>query len=205
MRRVRIAIAVTGALLLRLASLSAQPVTPCSRAAPRDTDLAVYRAVLAHPSVLDGTSKQRGLVVVREMSPERSRFTPSGRSDEYLRRSLREPDPALIAAFRCAATERGAVPEAFGHERNVQLVSDDELRRTLERPGSDYWREFGRRYPRAAGLVSLSPVAYSADGTAAMLHVAFASNALIGHGEAIVLKFVAGAWYVVDHVGTWVS
>jgi len=202
---VRIAIAVTGTLLLGVVSLSAQTNTPCSPAAPRDADLAVYRAVLAHPSVLDGKSKKRGLVVVREMSPERSGFRASDRSVDYFRRFLREPDSELIAAFLCSASGHGVVPEALARERDVQLVSEDELQRTLERPGNDFWRSFTRRYPRAAGLVSLSPVAYSAGDTAAMVHVTFAGGLLNAHGEAVVLRLVNRVWYVVEYVHTWES
>lgn len=97
------------------------------------------------------------------------------------------------------------MPKALTRDRDVQLASEGELQRTLERPGSDYWRAFTRRYPRAAGLVSLSRVAYSADGAAAMVHVTFAGGLLNAYGEAVVLRLVNGAWNVVDYVHTWES
>lgn len=205
MRKISVSVAVAGALLLGLGSSSAEPPNGCPPAVAQDTDISVYRAALAHPSVLDDKAKKRGLVVVREMSPERSSFSVSDRGAGYFRRFLRQPDPALIADFLCAATGRGVVPKALARDRDVQLVSEDELQRTLERPGVDFWRAFTRRYPRAAGLVTLSPVAYSADGTAAMVHVTFAGGLLNAHGEAVVLRLVNGAWNVVDHVHTWES
>lgn len=48
-------------------------------------------------------------------------------------------------------------------------------------------------------------MAYSAGGATAMVHVTFAGGLLNAHGEAVVLKLVAGAWNVVDYVHTWES
>lgn len=182
----------------------AQHANECAPTTPRESDVEIYRATLTHPSVR-GDAKKPGLVVVRDIAPEGLGFKTDPGSAAFFDRHLRTPNPDLVVRFICVVGGEARVPEALGRDRALHLVSDAELERTLEGPGRDYWREFGRRFPDAAGVARVSPIAYSTDGTEAMVYVAFGGGVLNAHGDAVVLRLVAGRWYVVDHVQTWYS
>ncbi len=192
------------AVLCVVAAPSAQSARDCAPAAPRESDAEIYRAALAHSSVR-GDAKKPGLVVVRDIAPDGLGFKADPGTAAFFDRHTRSPNPELVARFLCVVGGEAFVPEALGRDRALHLVSDAELERPLEGPGRDYWREFGRRFPNAAGVARVSPIAYSADGKDAMVYVAFAGGILSAHGDAVVLRFVAGRWYVVDHVTTWFS
>lgn len=196
------------AMLLTMAGVVAVPVAQraheCAPAVPREADADVYRAAFTHPSVR-GDAKKPGLVVVRDVAPDGLDFKADPGAAAFLERHMRTPNPELVARFLCVVHGQGVVPAALGREREIRLVADTDLKRTLEGPGRDYWREFGRRFPDAAGVARVSPIAYSDDGAEAMVFVAFAGGILNAHGDAVVLRFVTGRWYVVDHVQTWFS
>lgn len=192
------------AVLCIAASPSAQSAHECAPALAREADAEIYRTALTHSSVR-GHAKKPGLVVVRDIAPDGLGFKTDPGAAAFLERHMRSPKPDLIARFLCVVGGQGLVPAALGREREIRLVADTDLKRTLEGPGRDYWREFGRRFPDAAGVARVSPIAYSADGTEAMVYVAFAGGILNAHGDAVVLRLVAGRWYVVDHVTTWYS
>jgi hypothetical protein len=192
------------AVLCIVATPSAQSVHDCAPAAPRESDAEIVRATLTHPSVRGDTKKSR-LVVVRDIAPDGLGFKADAGTPAFFERHMRTPNPDLVARFLCVVGGRGLVPAAVDQDREIRLVADADLKRTLEGPGRDYWRKFATRFPDAAGIVRVSPIAYSADSTEAMMFVAFASGMLNAHGDAVLLRFVAGRWYVVDHVQTWFS
>lgn len=204
MHKLRAATVVV-AMLTWSAAADAQSPPASAPFEPRDADVAVYQAALSHASVRGTNPKRPRLVVVQEMSPERSQLQVGERSADDFRRFVRAPNLALITQFLCLSQGRSVVPRAVADAPGILLLSEQALSRALEGPGRDYWREFGRRFPKAAGIVGLSPVAYSLDGTEAMVHVAIARGLLNAHGQAMVLRLAAGAWQVVDHIHTWES
>ena len=195
--------AMVGVLCI-VAAPSARSAHECAPTVAREADADVYRAAFTHRSVR-GDAKKPGLVVVRDIAPDGLGFKADPGAAAFLERHMRSPNPELVARFLCVVHGQGVVPAALGREREIRLVADTDLKRTLEGPGRDYWREVGRHFPDAAGVARVSPIAYSDDGAEAMVYVAFAGGILNAHGDAVVLRFVTGRWYVVDHVQTWFS
>lgn len=185
--------------------LGALGAEPCVTPPVRQSDADVYRAVLADLHARRSRPRKPNLLVVLDISPDRSGQRVTGHTGDYFRRTLRAVRADTIETFLCAAMAVGHLPDTLVPQRGIELVSGGTLHRALERPGADYWREFGRRYPRASGVVSLSRVAYAPDGTEAMVHVAFRTGLLGGDGQALVLKRESDGWHIVEVVGTWES
>ena len=74
-----------------------------------------------------------------------------------------------------------------------------------ETQGWDGYRHFNRRFPKSNGLLTLSPVGFSADGTQAVLHVSWTLWPRVGEGHYHVLAKRDGVWHVVRRVMTWIS
>lgn len=169
----------------------------------RADDLAVYVALLRHPS-LTGTSDKRAVVVNKELvSPPL--WSDEFRREENLRRFLKTPAPSTIDAFLKAVRREGELPDSLGQRQGVTVVPADELARELEAPGRDYWGTFARRYPQARGIVSLSAVAYGESRNEAMAYLGFSCGLLCGHGLAVVLLRDGSQWIAVEHMYLWES
>jgi hypothetical protein len=165
-------------------------------------DLAVYVALLNHPS-LPSSSDKRGLVVSKELASP-PMWSDEFRRGENLRRFLKKPAPSTIDAFLAAVRQEGALPVALGQRPDVALVPSAELARVLEAPGAD-WHTFARRYPTARGIVSLSAIAYGDSGNEAMAYLGFSCGLLCGHGLAVVLQRDGARWVAVEHMYLWES
>lgn len=79
-------------------------------------------------------------------------------------------DAELVAAYLARSkTRRNLRPKALAARRGTIVVAKTVLDRIQEQEREWFWREFRARYPGAAGLVSLSRVGFSRDGTRAMV------------------------------------
>jgi hypothetical protein len=169
----------------------------------RVDDLAVFVALLNHPS-LTSASDKRAIVVIKEL------VSPPFWSDEYrreenLRRFLKKPAPSTIDAFLKAVRREGELPASVGQRPDVTVVPAAELARELEAPGGDSWGAFARRYPQARGIVSLSAIAYGESGNEAMAYLGFSCGLVCGHGLAVVLQRNGSQWVAVEHMYLWES
>ncbi len=169
----------------------------------RADDLAVYVALLHHPS-LTGASDKRAVVVIKELVKP-PLWSDEFRREENLRRFLKKPAPSTIDAFLTAVRREGELPLAVGQRPDVTVVPSAELARELEAPGRDYWRTFARRYPKARGIVSLSAIAYGDSRNEAMAYLGFSCGLLCGHGLAVVLQRDGSRWVAVEHMYLWES
>lgn len=67
------------------------------------------------------------------------------------------------------------------------------------------WTTFRREHPRANGVVSISRVALSNDGTWALLYAGRRSDYLAGRGFLYVLRKDGGVWRIIERAMLWVS
>jgi hypothetical protein len=189
------------ALCLSSVTLRTEPMPAAS---DREADgLAVYAALLSHPS-LTGPGGKQVVVVKRELVSAEFRVDASGWEQNF-RRSLHKAAPSTIDAFLAASRQEGELPAALGQTPGVTLVASAELARVLEAPGRDYWSTFARRYPKARGIVSLSAIAYGESGNEAMAYLGFNCGLLCGHGLVVVLQRDGTRWVPVEHLYLWES
>lgn len=69
----------------------------------------------------------------------------------------------------------------------------------------DGWETFYARYPGSQGIMGLSRVGFSADGTQALLYLGNQWHWLAGRGYVWLLSRVGGGWVVERGVMIWIS
>ena len=87
---------------------------------------------------------------------------------------------------------------------NARFVPSKTVKRVLDGPG-DYWEKFKKAYPGSLTVTRISPVAFSADGTQAMVYLGWQGGPLFGQGSTFILFFSEGAWRVAYEIRNWLS
>jgi hypothetical protein len=86
------------------------------------------------------------------------------------------------------------------------LLLDRRALASLPREDPDkYWREYYQRFPGVSGIIELSAIGYSADGSAGVLMVDTGCGSLCGNGYIVVVKRDRGLWRLARIQNTWVS
>jgi hypothetical protein len=79
-------------------------------------------------------------------------------------------------------------------EQPVRLVRSDVLRPELKEKG---WGWFYGAYPRTQGILSLTAVAFNADGTEALFSARLQCGAHCGYRDLVFMRVVNGEWTMV--------
>ncbi len=141
---------------------------------------------------------------VVDRAPLRPSFTISPEDLRGLRASAPDVDPALFEAF-AKSLSSGALPQlppglSFSWSGQVSAIFRDAGTIT------DGWIEFSRRFPKAGGFLKISAIAFSSDGTQAMVAVDRTAGALAGGGNTYVLARSAdGRWSLLYSALNWIS
>lgn len=208
--RVVLALAV-GAGLAACASSPARPAAG-GVAPPDSAEYAVWSAVLR-----DHIPAIRGRMAVIIDSTWTSAEDPEGPGEhgrERLAPSLPAAD-ALFSRFEALNERPHALRPAFEIGREYRLLPAAEMRalfRSGDGAGADArmdvdggWRRFHERFPAAGGVVRLSRVAFSPDGTWAMMYYDVGCGGLCGNGNYLALRRDRGTWRVVADIDLWIS
>ena len=97
---------------------------------------------------------------------------------------------------------------AFTEQAEVEVFGTSPSTPSRYESWDDGWPEFHERFPKAVGVLGLSQVAMSADGSSAMVYVqllAGGSSKVGGYGGFARLAREAGQWRVQDSAITWVE
>lgn len=190
----RVAVTLGGNGRIRVETLDgvAQPPRPgAAEAASAASDAAIYTAALAHLGF--GEAGRKVLVVDSTMDI---------RGDTPLLTSL--PDD-VRAGFRAANEHRRELPRgAFPAER-YRVVPNDHMPGLPRSGAGAYWAAFRERYPGYSGVIRLSSIGRSADGSRAAVYVTYGCGGLCGAGRLVTLQNDGGSWRVVEARTLWVS
>lgn len=128
-----------------------------------------------------------------------------GRMDPQFAAELRRFPQPLMA--RLDSLSRAPRPSgSLDIPRHVTIVSDSLLREIFSSGVRGGWEDFRRRYPRRDGCERLSPVAFSADSTEAMVYREVHCGGLCGDGTLYWLRRSSdGRWSVIGSLMFWVS
>lgn len=88
--------------------------------------------------------------------------------------------------------------------RNRTLITRAK-RAEIFREGPDGWTDFYSRYPTARGLLSLSPVVWSATGTTALVYFTWSCGGLCGAGALLLVEHTRGEWRITHGQTFWRS
>jgi len=112
-----------------------------------------------------------------------------------------------ITDFNRAAAKSEPLPEVQWTGPVVRLGAKEMDALFPKRPakGHDGWKVFRERYPKANGILTLSRVGFSEDGTQAIVSVAWQGDWLAGAGEVWFLELTAEGGKRVLTMRLWVS
>lgn len=85
------------------------------------------------------------------------------------------------------------------------LVDAVEIKTIASFKPMDDWKEFHRKYPEAAGYVTLSRVGFNETRDQALMLTSFVCHPLCDEGVYILLAKSDGAWKVVNTARAWIS
>jgi hypothetical protein len=190
----------------------------------------VRRALLLVPFLLAGCSPAPPgedarvyAAAIQDRYPTRDRIVllehtvkpPDELAEDY--RPFELPEGAPRDAYRAsrAADDQPVVLEPFPLEHGrVEVVSDEIERRfwdgdrslldrLFRRPLG--WKGFYRAFPGSQGILRLSRVGYSADGSVAALEAGNRSDSYTATDEVVVLEKQDGVWRVKTRIRTRIS
>jgi hypothetical protein len=120
--------------------------------------------------------------------------------------SLQSQAPALqrttIDAFREVNSQRTTFQRSFSLAVDYELIDQSQLDSVLK-GGS--WPAFHRRFPGSPGIVKLSRVGLSADGTQALFYASHECGVLCGGGWFVIMERRDGRWSVEKEIEMWFS
>ncbi len=168
---------------------------PPTKTARDELEAAVYRAML------DDIARGRA---IERMVLEAELQGPRPPALDALRSVAPELSASAISDFAKVATKGGPVPASSTFSAPiVRLTADEKTKIFGTRDG---WKKFREQFPGAAGIVSLSRVGLSRDGSQAVAYVGQQSDWLAGHGElAFLRRDPSGAWRIIYRLPLWIS
>ena len=122
--------------------------------------------------------------------------------------SLRERafalQPSTLGSFHEVNMRPAILDHSLPGPTRYQIVNSDQLRFVPGKDGSP-WGAFEKAFPGAHGILYLSRVGFSADGTQALLYMSYSCGSMCGEGSYVVMQKRNGAWTLEREVVEWVS
>jgi hypothetical protein len=114
--------------------------------------------------------------------------------------------PSELPASLVAASAPRIATATLPLPRPVRVLSAAEIRSLFREGPHAGWEQFHRRFPDARLYLALSPVAFGADNSQALVYYEYYCGGLCGAGNAVWLtREPTGMWVVRKTIGFWVS
>jgi len=122
--------------------------------------------------------------------------------------SLHKKDPALqsstLETFRKVNTQEALLRRSLHPAIDYELVSSAQLEPIFCKH-CGFWPAFYKQFPGSQGLLKLSGVGFSADGTQAFFYFSNRCEGLCGTGDYVIMEKRDGRWVIQKDIGMWVS
>jgi hypothetical protein len=122
--------------------------------------------------------------------------------------SLIKQSPALqrttIDAFREVNAQQASLRRSFHYPIDYELVDSTQLDSIFNKNGGS-WSAYYKRFPGSQGVLALSRVGFSADGTQALFYLSNRCGGLCGGGRYVVMEKLNDRWMIGKEVEKWVS
>ena len=167
-------------------------------------DLDVYKAVIDSMFGPRSTSKVTRLAILD--STEVFKVENTAALIQSLVK-LPEVDSAMARDLASRSHERHSLQALATLQLRIPvLLLNRSMLASLPREDPDkYWEQYYQRFPGASGIIELSAIGYSADGSAGVLMVDTGCGSLCGNGYIVVVKRDRGLWRLTKIENTWVS
>lgn len=120
---------------------------------------------------------------------------------------LHEKAPTLqggtVDAFREVNAEQAPLRSSFHIKINYELLDLDDLY-SIPKDG-DWWGNYYKRFPGSQGILALSRVGFSTDGTHALLYASNHCGGLCGGGSYVVMEKRGSHWVIGKEIEMWIS
>jgi hypothetical protein len=128
--------------------------------------------------------------------------TPWAEAAKSLLKKVPLLEPATTDAFRKANAQQASLRRSFDHGIDYELVDSAQLDSIFK---SGDWPAYYKQFPGSQGILALSRVGFSADGTQSLFYVTNRCGGLCGAGFYVVMEKRDGGWAIVKEIETWVS
>ena len=100
----------------------------------------------------------------------------------------------MIASYKAANKTPKVLEDKFDIPIKYELLSSTVLRAMFDAKGIEGWKTFYEKYPGSGGIVLLSAVGFSSDGSLAMVYMGHSCGGLCGGGTTHILRKIDGKW-----------
>jgi hypothetical protein len=192
--------------MLATAFLVAGVVLPVSAVAtePSPDEYAVFAALL---SGWDDEGRS-AFVVQRETTDAAHSRDFDEKTVSFLRKKFGDQSPPislgddLVESFRRIRNASVQLDPESLSVPNATIVASADLDAIFREKG---WAAFRDRFGGAWGLIRLSRVGFSLDGTQALMSMSGSCGPLCGSGDYVLLRKIDGRWRVAARVMAWIS
>lgn len=120
-----------------------------------------------------------------------------------------QTDPPIDRGALDDLRKKNAAPSCFQAAppagKPVRMIAESDANAFFKDGPEKGWPEFDAKHPGAQGIMKLSRVGFSADGTEAVLFVSNVKAALNAEGVIVVLRKQGGAWTVAKKHVLWIA
>lgn len=122
--------------------------------------------------------------------------------------SLRKKDPALqqsaLDAFRKVNAQEAFLRRSLHPSIDFELVTSAQLEPIFCKH-CGFWPAYYKQFPGSQGLLTLSGVGFSSDGTQAFFYFGNQCGGLCGTGDYVIMEKRDGRWVIQKEITMWVS
>jgi hypothetical protein len=122
--------------------------------------------------------------------------------------SLRKKDPALqqsaLDAFRKVNAQEAFLRRSLHPSIDFELVTSAQLEPIFCKH-CGFWPAYYKQFPGSQGLLTLSGVGFSSDGTQAFFYFGNQCGELCGTGDYVIMEKRDGRWVIQKEINMWVS
>ena len=135
---------------------------------------------------------------------ENGRPVPWEKTAESLRKEAPALQQATINAFQKANTQQALLRRSLQPSIDYELVDPARLQSFFIRNGG-MWPAYYKEYPGSQGILTLSRIGFSGDGTQALFYMSNRCGGLCGGGSYVLMEKRSGRWLIGKEIEMWVS
>ena len=176
---------------------------------PTAEEYAVYTALLSERWAGEGKPS----FVIKRETADTSHWGEFGHTADFLKKEFEGRGAAisleddLIESFSRIHDSSVRLDSKSLKVPNATIVPSTEITQVFQSDGplENSWAMFRARFGGAWGIITLSRVGFSADGSRALLSVSDTCGPLCGSGDYVLLEKTEGKWRIVASIRAWIS
>jgi hypothetical protein len=95
--------------------------------------------------------------------------------------------------------------QALSNNPRVRKLPPNGWASINDKNGGSFWENMEKILPNCLGIVTTSPVVFSAELSQAVIYITFSCGELCGEGAFLWLQYEQGQWRLLEEISLWVS